>query len=336
MKNSLQKILIGFLALGVYNLLVYMLYVVESNFETGNINNIADAYWYSLVTLTTVGYGDFFPITFWGRLIGILFILGSLGILGYLLTEISVKIKAYLKKRDMGLLGTKMTGHCVIIGWNAFSKQVAEQIIKAKEPVAVVVNREEDLNQIRQLYGNDQCFVLVNEMSDFASLEKANITQSKRVYVNFENDTDTLVFTISLKKQFSDVNCVVAIDNIELKESFNYLGIQYIIPKKEIISKFIASYIFEPNVALMTEDLISTSMGHEDLDICEIRIPADSPLVNKSYLDIFVEQKKENNIVLLGVSRAGILIKNPEAELVLLANDILVFIGNDKSKQFLN
>ena len=164
MKNRKQKILISFLALVVYNVLVYVLYVVESNFETGNITNIADAYWYSLVTLTTVGYGDFFPITFWGRLIGILFILGSLGILGYLLTEISVKIKQYLKKREMGLLGTKMTEHCVIIGWNSFSKQVAEQIVKTKEPVAIVVNKEEDLNQIRQLYNNDQCFVLVNEI----------------------------------------------------------------------------------------------------------------------------------------------------------------------------
>ena len=66
---------------------------------------------------------------------------------------------------------------------------------------------------------------------------------------------------------------------------------QFIIPKKEIVSKFIASYIFEPNVALLTEDLISTSNTEENLDICENVLTQNHDLIGTQYFDAFVKLK---------------------------------------------
>ncbi|CAL2104365.1 Potassium channel protein [Tenacibaculum sp. 190130A14a] len=334
--STKQKLIVFGVITLIYNLLVYGLYYFESNFENTNIHNISDAYWYSLVTLTTVGYGDFYPITFWGRLIGILFVLGSLGILGYIVTELSLKISEYLKKREMGYFGTDMNNHCIIIGWNAFSKQVAEQIIKANEDLAIVVNQESDLKTIRQIYSDKKCFVLLADLNDYNALEKINITSSRRVYISFENDTDSLVYTISLKKQFESVNCVVAIENIELKSSFNYLGVQFIIPKKEIVSKFIASYIFEPNVALLTEDLISTSNDKTNLDICETKLTNNHNYINTSFLKTYIDLKEKSGITLVALSRENQLIKNPENNLILKENDVLLYIANGENKQFLN
>jgi len=328
-----KKLLLFVSAIGIYNVLIYILYSVEVGHEGANINNLSDTYWYSLVTLTTVGYGDFFPVTFWGRFIGMVFVLGSLGMLGYVLTELSLKISEYIKKREMGHFGTTMKNHCIIIGWNTFSKQVAEQIIKADENLAIVVNSEADLKTIKQLYTDKNCFVLLSELNDFDNLNKVNITDSKRVYVSFENDTDTLVYTISLKKKYDLVKCVVAIENIELKASFNYLGVQFIIPKKEIVSKFIASYIFEPNVALLTEDLISTSNTEENLDICENVLTQNHELIGTRYFDAFVNLKKHKGIVLVAVSRDTNLIKSPEDNFELKENDVLIYIANGKSKQ---
>lgn len=333
--KSKHKLILFIIIVSIYNLLVYGLYCFESNFENTNIRNLADSYWYSLVTLTTVGYGDFYPITFWGRLIGILFVLGSLGILGYLITELSVKISEYLKKREMGFFGTKMKNHCIIIGWNSFSKRVAEQIVKANEPLAIVVDKEPDLKDIRQLYSDNQCFVLQTNLKDYEAIKKVKIIDSRRVYISFESDTDTLVYTISLKKRFENINCVVAIENVELKSSFNYLGVQFIIPKKEIVSKFIASYIFEPNVALLTEDLISTSAEKSNLDICETQLSESSEHVNTNFIDTFIKLKKDLGITLVAISRNGELIKNPENNFKLIKGDILVYIANGENKQYL-
>ena len=138
-------------------------------------------------------------------------------------------------------------------------------------------------------------------------------------------------FVLQVSK-YDLVKCVVAIENVELRASFNYLGIQFIIPKKEIVSKFIASYIFEPNVALLTEDLISTSNTEENLDICENVLNQNHDLIGMHYFDAFVKLKKEEDITLIAISRDSILIKSPKDDLELKENDVLIYIANGKNK----
>jgi voltage-gated potassium channel len=60
-----------------------MLYL-EQNAPDGNIKTASDALWYSLVTMSTVGYGDQFPVTNPGRLLGSLIIIVGVGIFGTL------------------------------------------------------------------------------------------------------------------------------------------------------------------------------------------------------------------------------------------------------------
>ena len=55
---------------------------VEENAEGANITSASDALWYTLVTISTVGYGDQFPVTNAGRLIGTLVIVVGVGIFG--------------------------------------------------------------------------------------------------------------------------------------------------------------------------------------------------------------------------------------------------------------
>jgi hypothetical protein len=55
---------------------------VESRSSSANIKNASDAIWYTLVTISTVGYGDRYPVTNPGRLIGALIIVVGVGIFG--------------------------------------------------------------------------------------------------------------------------------------------------------------------------------------------------------------------------------------------------------------
>lgn len=318
-------IYITFASLLLYNLLVLAIYSSEVGNSNANIHTISDAYWYSIVTLTTVGYGDFFPVTFWGRTIGFTFVLGSLGILSILLTNISLRVTNYLEKRKHGYFGSNMENHCVIIGWNTFSKGIAEQIINANEKIAVVTNNEGDVKLIRELFPKEKCFVLYTELDNYPNLEKANISKSNRVYIGFENDTNILVYTIGLKKIYEHVECIVALENIELKPSFNYLGVRYVISKIDIASKFVASYIFEPFVAELTDNLLSTSIGSNDMDIQQVEVK--EAYFGKSYLECFLKFKTEYNIVLLGMAREKEVIINPN-EMVLQSKDSFIFIGD--------
>lgn len=72
-------------AAAAYLLLLAALTMAERSADGAVIGSMEDAFWYSLVTLTTVGYGDLYPVTPAGRIIGGLFVLFSAGLLALLI-----------------------------------------------------------------------------------------------------------------------------------------------------------------------------------------------------------------------------------------------------------
>ncbi len=65
----------------IYAGLLALLYFSECTDKNATIRTVGDAFWYSLVTLTTVGYGDLTPVTTLGHAVGIVFLLLSAGIM---------------------------------------------------------------------------------------------------------------------------------------------------------------------------------------------------------------------------------------------------------------
>lgn len=325
MNKRLLGIIVSLIIL--YNLLVFLLFQAESNFDGGNIKSLADAYWYSLVTLTTVGYGDFYPVTFWGRLYGILFVIASLGIIGFLFSQVGIVLRDYLRKRKQGYFGTDMENHCILIGWKSQTKEIAEGILNANESLVIVTDKKEDIDYIKEIFPQKNCFCLYTELHNYRNLEKVNIEKAKRVYLDFEDDSQALVYAINVKKNFKNVRFVVALNNPELKESFGFLGDNYIISKEEIVSRFAASYIFEPYAAMITEDLMTTSTEQGNLDFHQYKLNPNSALIGQDYQQTFTQLKEQYNAVLIGIARDDKVFKNP-IKMTIKKDDYLIFIGD--------
>lgn len=88
MKNRNRKLTLAAGAAAVYLLLLFLLVSAESGAEGATICSIPTAVWYTLTTLTTVGYGDTYPVTAAGRVIGALFQLLSMGLLVVLISTV--------------------------------------------------------------------------------------------------------------------------------------------------------------------------------------------------------------------------------------------------------
>ena len=101
MKKS-KEILYILYALVLLSILNLTLVYFEKQVPDSGIQTIWDSFWYMIVTLTTVGYGDFTPASTPGRVIGYIYVFSSLGVLGYLISTISNKIYQIMEEKKLG------------------------------------------------------------------------------------------------------------------------------------------------------------------------------------------------------------------------------------------
>jgi voltage-gated potassium channel len=84
-------------------------------------DDFLSAFWWAVVTLTTVGYGDIVPQTGLGRVLGLLVMLSGIGMVSTLTGNLASLLVEQKAKRRKGLLKVKLSGHVVILGWNSYA-----------------------------------------------------------------------------------------------------------------------------------------------------------------------------------------------------------------------
>lgn len=324
----------------IYTLLISILLDLEQDAPGAKIKSLQDATWYLMETLTTVGYGDMLPITYWGRVIGFIFLLSSLGVYGFIIGQISNFMSTLKEQKELGLNGTHFEGHVVMIGWNEFGKSVISHLIGAGKQVAVVTKDRGSIDIIREYYNSNQVFTLYSDFNNFELLEKANPKKASIIFVNLNDDTEKLVYIINIKKHFDNLHYVVTLDNGNLKSTFHNAGVTYAISKNEISSKLLASYIYEPDVALFSEEILAYAHEDDEYDMKQFRIVGDNPLKGMYYEKAFFDLKKQCNVILIGIVKEKDgqhkLVKNPESSMTIEDGDYLMMLMNHKGQDRLS
>jgi len=314
------------------------LVAVEKGAENSSIKTLWDSLWYMMVSLTTVGYGDMYPVTHAGKIIGYVFVIASVGLIGYLIGKFTTFFNTIMEKKKLGQFGTEFTNHVVIIGWNDFSQKVTTQIIQAHKKVALVTNDKNNIDLSYDLFG-DGVFVLFSDFDNYEALDKVNIRDAASVFVSFNDDTKSLVYILNAKKHYGAVNFIVSLSNSNLKETFAAAGVKNAVTRDDIASRLVASYIFEPDVAIITEELMATSMSDIEYDMMEYKVTGSNPYLRKDCEDVFFDLKRNHNAILLGISKLENgeykLYKNPPNGIIVDEEDYLVIMSDGNIKRSL-
>ncbi len=338
MRNkTLRNILYFFIGMLAYVSLAYLLYFIEHDKEGSNINSIGDTFWFTIVTLTTVGYGDFYPVSWPGRFIGLAFILGSIGVIGYFISQITAQISSYFERRKLGYMGTNFENHILIIGWDKFAQQVANEVINTGKQVGIITNDKNTIDLIKEAYSDKNVYALFTDYSNLQAFENANITEAASIFINFPDDTQILIYVLNLREKYPNLNYVVSLNNPSLRETFAAAGVRYVVSKNEMASRLVASYTFEPDVAEMAESLMTTALEGKDYDMLEYFVTEENPFAGKDYLDAFVDMKMKHDCVLMGLNKktdnGRDLLKNPGKGVTIEKGDYLIIMCDGISKK---
>ncbi|MEN8249075.1 MAG: ion channel [Bacteroidota bacterium] len=330
--NLLRIGIIVVITLIFYFILLNTIVYFEKQNPDSGIQSLYDGLWWSLVTLTTVGYGDLVPTTEGGRIIGFFFLFGSLSVFAILIGQITSIMNTIAENRKLGQYGTNLKNHAVIVGWNSFGKTVTDQLIGAGKHVAVITKTKSNIDFIKENYPSSNVFVLYTDYNTIDHLHKANIEQSAIVFINLEDDTEKLVYILNLKKTFNKLKYIVSLDNADLKQTFITAGVTYALSKNEIASKLLASYIFEPDVATFNEEIIAVAEDEKLYDIKQYEVVKNNPYVGMPYEKVFFDLKRAANAVLVGIVKCQddhrVLLKNPETDVTVEVKDYLLLLIN--------
>jgi voltage-gated potassium channel len=313
--------------LGYFGLLLCLVYV-EQGTNAPSIDSMGDAFWFSIVTLTTVGYGDLYPTTPVGRALGFIFVVGSLGITAALIGNFVEYLTEMEERRKMGHHGTNFEDHVVIVGWSPFAETVVEQLIAAGRQVAIITEHQDQVDLIHEKFGEAPVFVLFTDLDNVERFEKANLREARGIFVNLDSDTDSLITIINLKRHFGDRNYIASIENNDLRQTFLTAGATHVLFRDGIAAKLTASYIFEPDVAQFSTDLLGSSGVQEDYDIRQYYVREDHRYNGAAYGEVMADLQ-ERGCLPIGLHKKNGATDPAEADLLKLPpNDTVVEAGD--------
>lgn len=205
-----------------------MLIIFLSEQKTNSaINTLFDAIWYTLVTITTVGYGDITPRSILGRTSAMILLLAGVALFGALSGKFASFLFDRQQKKDRGLLKmNKIKNHFLICGWKPNFERILEGILLANPeipPEKIILLNNSSQNEMEKIKA-DSRFKNINyihgDFTDEDTLLKSQIKTAERALVladnsenfsNLETDSRTVLAVITIKNLNPKIYCVAEI-----------------------------------------------------------------------------------------------------------------------------
>jgi voltage-gated potassium channel len=227
-------------------------------FENGEkpVEDIWDAVYWVMVTITTVGYGDITPKTTGGRITFALVALGGIGTIAYMIEQlVSFSTKGQLRK----LFGSgvmKMKKHTVIVGWNARAEEAIKELKTENNDFLVVGSQ---LNQVELDTLNIPH--ISGDATKNETLNRCNIKDAKTIMIPLENDSETVMIALAARRLNPGIKIVATCETREHVEMMRGAGIEHIISHAEIGGRLLAHAVTEPVVMKFIINAMTSAGG---------------------------------------------------------------------------
>lgn len=163
------------------------LYGIEKG-RNDAFRTVEDGLWWSIVTLTTTGYGDKFPITTAGRLMASAAMLLGMGIVATVTAKIASAMVEQRIKEARGLTdAADLTGHLVILGWKPDMSEFLQEVVDLDPGLArggiVLVNLADEIHNEALRRALPATIYVRGDVIDTLALRRANVAAAAKVLI---------------------------------------------------------------------------------------------------------------------------------------------------------
>jgi voltage-gated potassium channel len=298
---------------GIILLSSVVVFLIERKSNEG-FANFFDSFWWTIVTISTVGFGDRVPQSLWGRSVALLTIFFGMGIMGTVTGRIASFLMERQMKEENGLLDfTGLKGHFIVCGWKREMNRAVCEMLKANPdltPLEIVLLNKASKDQINTVRNDPQLKGIKFVNGDFTEeldLRRAGIRGAARVLVladdlnkgDLQQIDSTTVMAVMLIKNINRQAYVCA---ELLEEKFEkYLRLSHcdeILLSRNFSRSMLASAATASGLSHVVGALLAG--GDHGVVITTLEVPGQ--FIGKTYGELHEHiEKQQGNIQLIGI-----------------------------------
>lgn len=309
---------LGLVAVTTWLVTAIAFYGFEHNTNDG-VAGFGDALWWSMTTLSTVGYGDLYPSSLGGRVVAVVTMVIGVGVLGTLAATMATVLIDVRDRGRRGLGSYRMKGHLLVLGWSSKAEAALREFRNdprfVHTPIVIVADIERTPTDMPNVG-----FVRGVPMQRPA-LERANASEAAAAMVfsvdpnEPRSDHETALTVLSLRRLNADVHVSAELVSAENQEHLATAGCQVTVEGNALTSALLVASVQDRGVSDLVQYLISSERGSE-----LHRVPVPERYVGGAYRAFAVEMAGESRPV-LALARGSEMLVNPDPETPLVLGD---------------
>jgi voltage-gated potassium channel len=288
-----------------------------------------DSLYMTVITITTVGYGEVGPLSQAGRAFTMVLILGSVGMVAFIvvgLARVMVEgeVRRILGRRKLEKKIAGLKNHYIVCGYGRIGSYICKELAERPLPF-VVVERDPNLTQRIEEGG----YLYVNgDATDDDILRQAGIESAKCLVASVASDADNLYITFTARQINSNLYILSRATDDAAEKKLIKAGANKVVSPYMIGAHRMAMALLRPNVV----DFMEIAMHRRSLELQleEIRVHAVDQLSSTILRESGI--RSDLDLIVVAIKKqSGKMIYNPSSETQIEAGDTLITLGERRN-----
>ena len=281
-----------------------------------------NALYMTVITLTTIGFGEIEPLSSVGRVFTITLVVFGVVVFFVLIAQFTTllangRLSQSIERRAMQRQISRLSDHFVICAFGRVGRAATEELLRHGADVVVVEVQESLENRLIEA----DVPYLIGDPSEESVLEEAGIRRARGLLCAVDSDVVNVYITLSARALNAGLFIIARASRPESVEKLRRAGADRVVSPYAVSGVRMASQALQPAM-LEFVDMVSVA---PDLRIEELVLAKDSPLAARTVRDVCSPYA---GVMVLAVrSGDGELLIPPRADTVLDAGDLIIVVG---------